>query len=316
MAPSVRLPRPAVRALCRVVARPVTGHAAGPALPLGLRRQMTNLLGRVVPPPAGTEISGGRIGGLPAVRMTHPSADRDRVVLFLHGGGYKIGSPTSHRGYAGHLSRAARATVYLLDYRLAPEHPFPAALEDAVAAYRALLEAGYAPQRTAIAGDSAGGGLSLATAITQRDAGEPLPAALCLICPWLDLTLSGDSITSNAGREPLITSHGVATDSAAYSGSQDPGLPGISPLFADLGGLPPIHLQGAGDDLIVSDANRFAERAAASGVNLDYVRYEGLWHDFQLYAGLLGDADRAVEDAGSALRAIWEQTRFASDHAG
>jgi monoterpene epsilon-lactone hydrolase len=266
---------------------------------------MINVLGRTLAPPSGTRLASGRVGGLPAVRVTHQTADPERAILFLHGGGYGIGSSISHRGIAGYLSRAARANVYLPDYRLAPEHPYPAALEDALAAYRALVDAGHSPERTAIGGDSAGGGLTLATAVALRDAGGPSPAVLLLICPWLDLTLTGSSFTANVSREPILTPRASAADSAAYSGTRDPSTPGISPLFADLAGLPPIVLQGAGDDLIVSDADRLADRAGADGLSIEYRRYDGLWHDFQLYVGMLREAEAAVEEAGSALRRAW-----------
>ncbi|MGH3864922.1 MAG: alpha/beta hydrolase fold domain-containing protein [Pseudonocardiaceae bacterium] len=264
--------------------------------------------------PRGTEVRSVRLGEVPGVRVAHPGADSGgavagRAVLYLHGGGYTAGSSRTHRALAGHLSRAVAAPVFLLDYRLAPEHPHPAALMDALAAYQALRRAGYSPERIVLAGDSAGGGLAVAAALALRAAGEPLPVALALLSPWLDLTLGGESIRGNASRDAMLTSAWLAVAADEYRAGREAATPGISPLYAELSGLPPMDVQAAGDELLVSDADRFVERARAAGVPVSYRRYAGLWHDFQLHAGLLQEADAAVADLGRALGRRWEDRR-------
>jgi acetyl esterase/lipase len=255
-----------------------------------------------------------RLGDVPCARIAHPSAnsnaaDAGRAVLYLHGGGYTTCSPRTHRALAGHLSRTTAAPVFLLDYRLAPEHPFPAALIDTLAAYRALRQAGYLPERIVLAGDSAGGGLAVATALTLRDKREPLPVALALISPWLDLTLSGESFTVNATRDAMLNAAWAAVAADEYRAGHEATTPGISPLYAELTGLPPMDIQAAENDLIVSDADRFVEQARAADVPVSYRRYAGLWHDFQLQAGLLREADAAVAELGLALSRRWEDPR-------
>lgn len=306
----VRLPRVAVRAAVRVLVRP----AFGPRVPNAVRRRWLDVCSVGNRVPRGTEVRSVWLGEVPGVRVAHPGADSNdaaagRAVLYLHGGGYTVGSSRTHRALAGHLSRAVAAPVFLLDYRLAPEHPHPAALMDALAAYRALQRAGYPPERIVLAGDSAGGGLAVATALALRDAGEPLPVALALLSPWLDLTLGGESIRGNASRDVMLNGAWLAVAADEYRAGREVTTPGISPLYAELTGLPPMDVQAAGDELVVSDADRFVERARATGVPVSYRRYAGLWHDFQLHAGLLHEADAAVADLGLALGRRWEDRR-------
>ncbi|MGH3771486.1 MAG: alpha/beta hydrolase [Pseudonocardiaceae bacterium] len=309
----VRLPRVAVRAAVRVLVRP----ALGPRVPNAVRRHWLDACSVLTLMPRGTELRRVRLGGVPGVRVAHRGAgsngsngaDTARAVLYLHGGGYTTGSPWTHRALAGHLSRAAGAPVFLLDYRLAPEYPYPAALMDALAAYRALQRAGYPPERIVLAGDSAGGGLAVATAMALRDAGEALPVALALLSPWLDLTLGSESITGNASRDAMLNGAWLVVAAQEYRAGREATTPGISPLYAELTGLPPIDVQAAGDELLVSDADRFVARARAAGVSVNYRRYAGLWHDFPLQAGLLREADAAVADLGLALARRWQNRR-------
>lgn len=302
-----RLPRVAVRTGVRVLVRP----AFGPRVPNAVRRRWLDACSVVSRVPRGTEVRPVRLDEVPGVRVAHPDVDSSgahttRVVLYLHGGGYTAGSSRTHRGLAGHLSRVVAAPVFLLDYRLAPEHPYPAALMDTLAAYRALQGAGYPPEGIVLAGDSAGAGLAVATALALRDAGEPLPVALALLSPWLDLTLSGESITLNASRDALLNGAWLAVAACEYRAGREVSTPGISPLYAELTGLPPMDVQAAGDELLVSDADRFVERVRSAGVPVSYRCYAGLWHDFQLHVGLLREADAAVADLGLALRRRWE----------
>jgi cation diffusion facilitator CzcD-associated flavoprotein CzcO/acetyl esterase/lipase len=266
------------------------------------------------PVPRGTTVGHVRLGEVPAVRVSCPGAtvagaDANRAVLYLHGGAYTTGSPRTHRALAGYLSRAVMAPVFLLDYRLAPENPYPAALRDTVAAFHALQRAGHPPERLVLAGDSAGAGLAVAAALALRDAGEPLPVALALLSPWLDLTLSGESITINASQDAMLNGAWLAAAVKEYRGDREMTTPGISPLYAELSGLPPIDVQAAGDELLVSDADRFVERARAADVPVSYRCYAGMWHAFQLCAGLMREADAAVADLGLALARRWENRR-------
>jgi cation diffusion facilitator CzcD-associated flavoprotein CzcO/acetyl esterase/lipase len=301
----VRIPRAAVRATVAATLRPVLS----PRVPIRRQRALLDLNRHTLPLPPATRRTRTTLGGVPAERVEHPGAATGRTVLYLHGGGYIVGSADSHRAVAAQLSRTARAPVQLLGYRLAPEHPYPAAVEDAVAAYRALLDAGYRAEHVAIAGDSAGAGLALAATLRLRAAGDPLPAALALISPWTDLTLSGASITANEGRDALLRGDWLRLAVACYRGPADPADPELSPLHAELAGLPPLHVVAGVDELLASDADRLVERARAAGVDAAYRRAERMWHDYPLLAGLLAEADDAVSELGAALRQRWGDTR-------
>jgi len=227
-----------------------------------------------------------------------PGAHR---VLFLHGGGYQVASARAYRGLLAHLSRACGAPVLAPDYRLAPEHPYPAGAEDAHAAFRALRDAGYPAQRIAVAGDSAGGGLAMALLLRLRAAGEDPPASIGLISPWIDLACSAPSITANAATDAMLSPAWLPIAANMYRGSVD--AADLRPLEADLTGLPPLHVVAGGAELLVDDADRLVARARAAGVAVSYRRVEGMWHDFPVLAGLLAEADAAVAGLGAALRA-------------
>ena len=195
---------------------------------------------KVFPTPSDVKVERVNAPVAPAEWLRPPSAEPGRVVLYLHGGGYVIGSPRSHRHLAAAIAGAAGASALLLDYRLAPEHPFPAAVEDATAAYRWLLYQAIAPERIVIAGDSAGGGLTVATLLALREARVPLPAGGVCISPWVDLTCSGASYRTMAEADPIVRRAGVEEMALAYLGATSPRTPLASPLFADLRGLPPL----------------------------------------------------------------------------
>jgi acetyl esterase/lipase len=243
-----------------------------------------------------------RAGGVPAEWVTAPGAG-DRVVLYLHGGGYVIGSINSHRDLAGRLSRAAGARVLVLDYRLAPEHPFPAAVDDALAAYRWLLAEGHTPRNVAIGGDSAGGGLTLATLVALRDAGETLPAAGVCLSPWTDLAGSGESLRTKADADPMVQWSRLAQYADAYLGGKDARTPLASPLYADLRGLPPLLIQVGTAETLLDDAIRVAERAEAAGVDVTYEAWDDMIHVFQAFAALLPEGQQAVDRIGAFVRA-------------
>lgn len=231
--------------------------------------------------------------GVPGLWVQHRDSDARRVMLYLHGGGYTLGSPQTHQGLASHLAAATRGHVVLPDYRLAPEHPYPAALEDAVAAYRALLDR-FKPAHIVLGGDSAGGGLALCTAIALREAKLPMPAALLLISPWTDMSLSGDTITSKADVDPMLSRQWLLRAAEAYRGGLPVSDSRLSPLNALLDGLPPMLIQVGSDEMLLSDSQRLAARARAVGVDVRLQIEDGLWHDFQVHAGVLDAADAAI----------------------
>jgi acetyl esterase/lipase len=223
-------------------------------------------------------------------------------MLYLHGGGYVIGSLTTHRGLAGRLSQAAKARVLLIDYRLAPEHPFPAAVEDATAAYRWLLAHGCTPARLAIAGDSAGGGLTVATLVALRDAGQPLPAAGVCLSPWTDLEGLGESVTSKASADPIVQKEMLLRLASCYLGDADPRTPLAAPLYADLRGLPPLLVQVGTAEILLDDALRLAERAKAAGVAVTLEAWDDMIHVWQLFAPLLPEGQQAIARIGEFVQ--------------
>jgi monoterpene epsilon-lactone hydrolase len=222
-------------------------------------------------------------------------------VLHFHGGGYCVGSPRIVRAWAAHLSRGARCRVVLAGYRLAPEHPHPAALDDARAVAAALLPDALLPDHGAapvvVSGDSAGGGLALALLLARRDAGQALPAGAMLAAPWLDLTADRRSQPGLVRRDTVLSPAWLDACAAAYAGPAGRADPAISPLLADLAGLPPLLIQAGSDDLLAPDAARLAAAAAAAGVDVTYTRWPGLGHDFVLQPGVLAAADSALTQA-------------------
>ena len=250
-------------------------------------------------------------GGVTAEWVDAPGSEPGHVLLYLHGGAFTLGSPATHRHLAGHLAAAAGVRVLSLDYRLAPEHPFPAALEDLATAYAWLLhEHGVAPERIALAGDSAGGGIVLGGLVRLRDRGLPLPAAAVALSPVTDLTLSGRSYRTRAAVDPLYgagrpagyAERHLGEAYARYLGGADPRAPDASPLFADLRGLPPLLLHAGDREVLRDDAVRLAARAEQAGVTTTLVVWPELHHAFQLGVGRLPEADAAVAEIGGWLR--------------
>jgi len=285
--------------------RATLGMPATLHMPARLERRWLELMSTGVRTPDGTEIDDVELGGVRAHRLVGPWVERGRSLLYLHGGGYSAGSSNTYRGFIAALSQAARAAVIAPEYPLAPEHPYPAAADACLAAFDGL--AGSEAGAVALAGDSAGGGLALGLAIRLRDRGGPAPVGLALFCPWLDLSHSGESFASGASYEPILKPHRSHRNALAYAGDVDLADPRLSPLFAEsLEDLPPIHLQGAELDLLVSDSDRFAARARSAGVAIEYRRFERLWHDFQVLGDYLAEARDAVAEAGRALERMWD----------
>jgi len=239
----------------------------------------------------------------PAEWLRPPSAAPGRVVLYLHGGGYVIGSPRSHRHLAAAIATAARSSALLLEYRCAPEAPFPAALDDAVAAYRWLLDQGVSAGGIAIAGDSAGGGLTVATLLALRDAGLPLPVAGVCISPWVDLTCGGASYVTKAAADPIVKRAGVDEMAHAYLGAADRRTPLASPLFADLHGLPPLLIQVGSEEVLLDDSVQLAERARAAGVDTTLEVWDQMIHVWHWFLPLLDEAAEAIAAVGRFTRA-------------
>jgi acetyl esterase/lipase len=225
-----------------------------------------------------------------------------RTVLYCHGGGYYFCSPASHRPLVFGLATRSRARTFSLDYRLAPEHPFPAALEDALAAYRRLLTDGTPPESIVIAGDSAGGGLALATLVALRDAGDPLPAAGVLFSPWTDLAATGGTLKTNDGLDPMFCGAAIARAAKFYIGDADPADPYLSPLYADLSGLPPLLIQASSTEVLLDDARRVAERARAAGVAVELEIWPKMPHVWQLWIPFVPEAKEALERAAHFIR--------------
>ncbi len=263
--------------------------------------QMTKLM--PLPPDVATESVSAN--GVPAEWVSVPTASADHVVLYVHGGGYVIGSINTHRDLAGRISRAAGARVLNVDYRLAPEHPHPAAVDDATAAYRWLLGTGQSAERVAIAGDSAGGGLTVATLVALRDAGVPLPAAGVCLSPWVDLEGLGDSMTTCADLDPMVQRDPLLKMAKMYLGDLHPRTPLASPLYADLSGLPPLLIQVGTAETLLDDATRIAERARKAGVDVKLDVWDDMIHVFQAFAPMLPEGQQAIEQIGEYLRARW-----------
>lgn len=294
---------PVRRRIFRGIVRGLLGPAFDPRLPVAVQRRWVKSLSALNLPPRGVERTAVTMNGVPAERLDYHDGG-DLAILYLHGGAYVLGAPGTHRSITGALAREAGASVFVPDYRLAPEHPCPAAVEDAVAAYRWLLDTGWPAGRTAVAGDSAGGGLALATALALRDEAVPLPAALGLISPWVDLTLAGESMEERAAADPMLKRAALVRPAELYAGERGVEDMFCSPLFADLDGLPPLFVQVGGDEILYCDAERLVERARLAEVAADLQVFDGLWHVFQVHAGALPEADAALADLGERLRGI------------
>jgi acetyl esterase/lipase len=251
--------------------------------------------GRGFPMPDGVRVEDVSIEGLRAERLIPESVHQDRALLYLHGGGYTMGSPRSHRHLAARLAVACKAPALVPDYRLAPEHPHPAALEDALAAYVSLLESGSAPARIVVGGDSAGGGLALACLLALKEKGRPLPGACFVLSPWTDLTLSGASIQERAGQDPLVFPHSLTEHKANYLGDTPETDPLVSPLLADLTGLPPLLVHVGTREILLDDATRLAAKVNQAELFVG----EGLIHVWHFFAPLVPEANQAIEAIGA-----------------
>jgi epsilon-lactone hydrolase len=226
----------------------------------------------------------------------------DPTVLYCHGGGYYFCSPRTHRSIVFGLATRANASIFSLDYRLAPEHRFPAALDDALAAYRALIAMGTSPGSIVIAGDSAGGGLALATLVALRDAGDPLPAGGLLFSPWTDLAATGATIRTNDSADPMFCGAAIKLATQVYLGDTPPTHPYASPVYADLHGLPPLFIMAGSTEVLLDDSQRVADNARAAGVDCEFEVWKNMPHVWPVFAPFIPEANRALDHAAAFVR--------------
>jgi acetyl esterase/lipase len=266
------------------------------------RRQRLDDLGRALGAPADARLEACAFGDASAEWSTTPEAEHARVVLYLHGGGYMAGSVVSHRYVAVEIGRAARARALALDYRRAPEHPYPAQLEDALSAWRYLREQGLAAADIAVGGDSAGGNLTLALLLALRARGEAMPACGWLVSPWTDLTASGATMQTKAAADPMISKPYLLELATAFAGGRDLADPLISPMFADLSGLPPLLIQVGSEETLLDDAVTLAGRAGAAGVAATLEIWPEMIHAFPMFFPRVAASRRATARAGEFIR--------------
>ncbi|HUE27220.1 MAG TPA: alpha/beta hydrolase [Solirubrobacteraceae bacterium] len=255
------------------------------------------------PLPADVTVTAAALGGVPTAEVTVDGIEPRHVVLYFHGGVYVISDAFLAAGLASQIARRTDAKIISVDYRLAPEHPYPAAVDDALAAYDALLQSGVAPSDIAFAGESAGGGLAVATLVNARDHGLPLPAAAFVMSPYVDLTLSGMTMDTKSDVDPLLNRERLQPRISDYASGQDAGLPLISPIFADLSGLPPLIIQAGSHEVLLDDAVRLARQAGTADVEVTLDITPGVPHVFQAYSAILDEATVALDRAGQLLSA-------------
>jgi acetyl esterase/lipase len=285
-----------------MIARHLIGARYRPGFTIEGIRKGLEAAARISFLPAQTTVKKSHFHGIPAEWVCGKNSEQDKAILYLHGGGYNSGSPNTHRELAAHISNASGATVLVPDYRLAPEHAFPAALEDAVACYRRLIREGFSNTKIAIAGDSAGGGLTLATCFFLKQNGDPLPSSLACISPWTDLEATGDSIKTLQGIDPMLNLHALRVMASNYISDHDPRLPTISPLYSDFKDFPPTLVQVGSDEILLDDSVRIAEKAREAGVDLTLKVFDDLWHVFHVFYRLMPEAKNAVKALGAFIQ--------------
>ena len=267
------------------------------------QRRLLREFASAQPLPAEVTVTPAVLGGVPTAEITIDGVEPRHVVLYFHGGVYVIGDAFQAADLASQVGRRTHAKVISVDYRLAPEHPYPAAVDDALAAYQALLDNGTAPSDIAFAGESAGGGLAVATLVNARDHGLPLPAAALVMSPYADLTLTGATMDTKRAADPLFTPEAFPARVADYTSGQDPALGLISPIFADLSGLPPLIIQAGTHEVLLDDAVRLARQAATADVEVTLDITPRVPHVFQAYHAILDEAAAALDRAGQLLSA-------------
>ena len=266
-------------------------------------RDRLNRMSRFLKSAFGVSVEATTVNGLYAEWLRPKAAPDDKVLLYLHGGAYLIGSCRTHRQLVSHIARAAGINILVPEYRLAPEHPFPAAVEDAVGVYRSLLADGFKPGDIFIAGDSAGGGLTVSTLLSLRHSGAPMPAAAVLLSPFLDVTASGESATTRADQDPWFDAKDLVVVADNYcTDTGDLKNPLVSPVFANVAGLPPTFIQVGDDEILLSDATRFAALMQEAGLEVELEIWPEMWHVFQLLVGKMPESRKAIGKIGAYIR--------------
>lgn len=271
-------------------------------MPVSWQRALTERMLSAGLPVQGLAVDRVNLGGVPCEQLTPVAPVDDEVIFFVHGGAYVYCSPRTHRPLTARLAQRLGRRTLVPDYRLAPEHVFPAGLEDVLTAWQALLAQGVSADRITLMGDSAGGGMALALALSLRDRGLALPKRLVLLSPWVDLTGAGETLRTHDARDPLLSHAGAVRTAELYRGAAAADHPLVSPLFADLSGLPETLVQVGTEEILLSDAERLAERAAEQGWNLHLQVWDGMFHDFQMMGDILPEADAALAEIRAFVR--------------
>lgn len=266
-----------------------------------VRRQISRL-SKLLVPAFGVCVETDKINGLDAEWLTPKDRVDGKLLLYLHGGGYIVGGCDMHRQMVSHIARAGRIRALLPEYRLAPEHKFPAAVDDAVAIYRTLVGMGIRAEDIIFAGDSAGGGLAVAALLALRDAGDNLPAAAVLLSPFLDVTGSGDSMRTRADQDPWFRAEDLPIVANHYCEPHQQRFPLVSPVFADVEGLPPVFIQVGDDEILLSDSERLADQCIAAGIDVELQVWPEMWHVFQMFAAKMPESRQAIRKMGAYIQ--------------
>ncbi len=295
-----------IRSVINIFIRCSVKPILSPEVPIWLQRMIIGVGGILL---RGTPYTTKKraVDGVRTCIITPPSTIETRGTLYLHGGGYVLGGRGSHAKLAARVGQSVRSKVWLPDYRLAPEKPYPHALNDALRVYLSLIKSGQAPHQLVLAGDSAGAGLALATAIALRDAALPLPRAIILYSPWVDLSLSGRSIETHLSRDSMLKPDWLSWCADAYRGALQKTDAECSPLFATLEGLPPILIHVGSEEILLDDSLRLTKSAQKAGLNVEFSCFEGVGHVFQLQAGIIDEADRSLRQTGEFIERIMRQ---------
>jgi monoterpene epsilon-lactone hydrolase len=276
-------------------------------LPLSFFRSVMGLSSALFRARSDVQLECLSLGGVAAEQLSFKSVqnkvtDSNYALLHFHGGVFVAGSASTHRALGSEIAARSGATVYMLDYRLAPQHPYPAALDDCLAAYQALRAKGYLAENIILGGDSAGGALVIATLVALRELEVALPAAVVLISPFVDMTLCANSFKKNALRDPMLTKEILKRGADAYRGDIQSEDARISPVFADLNGLPPMLIQVGSEEILLDDALQLAKRVERSGIAVDCHVYSGMWHNFQMFNTLLKTSDDALDEIAQFIK--------------
>ncbi len=290
------------RLIRRITSRYIQGIDASTVDVVELRQRLNNL-SRFLKRAFRVSVNETTVNGLKAEWLKPKKAVEGKVLLYLHGGAYVVCGCRTHRKLVSHIARAGGINALVPEYRLAPEHPFPAAIDDAVGVYRSLLADGISPDDIFIAGDSAGGGLTVATLLALRQAGDPMPAAVVLLSPFLDMTASGESATTRAAADPWFHAADIPIVAQHYC-PDEPDLqnPLISPVFADVADLPPMYIQVGDDEILLSDSTRLAAKMKDAGREVALEIWPEMWHVFHLFVGQMPESRRAIKRIGAFLR--------------